>query len=51
MTPNEELYDAAMKAITALFSDTSVPQVTTKENLESLAGEIEIMLDTLPKGE
>lgn len=44
---NEELYEKAKQAITDLFSDNSVPQATTKENLNALMGEIEIMLNTL----
>jgi len=44
---NEELYEAASEAIVALFSDKSVSPFRCHENLESLQGEIDIMLDTL----
>ena len=46
-TVNEELFDKALDAIVELFSDTSVSQSECKNNLESLIGEIEILLDTL----
>lgn len=39
--------DTALRAINALFSDTSVTRKQTKENLESLRDEIDILLDTL----
>lgn len=44
---NEELYDEAMKAITALFSDQSVDQAKAKENLQNLVGEIDTLIDSL----
>lgn len=44
---NEQLYEQASKAIEKLFSDTSVSQEQARENLESLIGEIEIMLDSM----
>lgn len=44
---NEELYDKALEAIQALFGDMSVPVWETKENLRTLIGEIEIMLEAL----
>ena len=43
-----ELTETALEAIKAVFGDTRVDQVTTRESLEELQGEIEIMLDTLP---
>jgi len=45
---NEELYQAALKAINALFVDRSVDADKAKENLEGLRDEIEILLDSLP---
>jgi hypothetical protein len=47
MTKHEELVEAAKKAITAVFSDQSVGQATTRESLKDLRDEIEVMLDTL----
>jgi hypothetical protein len=44
---NEELYDAAKEAIDNLFGDKSVSVSQCKENLNSLIGEIEIMINTL----
>jgi hypothetical protein len=44
---NDELIEAAKKAITDLFGDTSVSKSTTRENLNELISEIEIMIDTL----
>jgi hypothetical protein len=44
---NEQLYDAALKAITTLFSDQSVSQEEAANNLRALRDEINIMLDTL----
>jgi hypothetical protein len=44
---NKELYDAAKTAIDNLFSDTSVSISQCKENLNSLIGEIEIMIASL----
>jgi hypothetical protein len=46
---NEELYQQAMDAITRLFSDKSVSVSTARENLNSLIGKIEILLDSLPE--
>ena len=40
---------AAREAINDLFSDTSVPQETTRESLETLQAEIEELLETLPE--
>lgn len=44
---NEALYEGALKAVTTLFSDTSVSKEKAKENLESLRDEIDIMIDSL----
>ena len=44
---DEDLYDKALVAATILFSDMSVSQRETKENLNSLIGEIETMIDSL----
>jgi len=43
---NEELYQEALKAINALFSDLSASEY--RDNLEALRDEIGIMLATLP---
>lgn len=48
---NERLYDAAMDAINALFGDQNVSRSETKNNLNSLIGEIEIMLNALDHDE
>lgn len=32
----------------SIFGDTSVPVSTTRENLEEIAGEIQIMVESLP---
>jgi len=48
---NEELYEKAVEAITELFSDSSVSQSTAKKNLNSLIGEIEILISTLSDDE
>lgn len=42
-----DLYDEALKAITDLFSDTSVSQAESKRRLNELIGEIQIMVDSL----
>jgi len=44
---NDQLYEKAVEAITELFSDKSVSQSEAKANLESLIGEIEIMIESL----
>lgn len=44
---NKELYDKALEAITELFSDTSVSKETAIENLNTLLGEIEVMIESL----
>ena len=44
---NEELYERAMGAISELFSDPNVDRSTTMNNLDSLIGEIRIMLEAL----
>lgn len=42
-----ELYDKAMKAITALFGDKSVSSFEAIENLKAIKGEIDIMIEAL----
>jgi len=44
---NDELYDAAMKAINDLFADQSVDRETARTNLQSLRDELDIMIDGL----
>ena len=44
---NDQLYEEAKEAIDRLFSDTSVSCEEAKENLRSLIGGIQIMLETL----
>lgn len=41
----------AKDALEEVFSDTSVSQVRTRESLEHLAGDIEVMLDSIPEEE
>jgi len=40
-------YDAALEAIIELFSDQSMSKAECRENLNSLIGEIETMIDSL----
>jgi len=49
MDDHEQLFEEAVDAVTRLFSDNSVDRQRTKEDLETLAGEIQVMLDTLEK--
>lgn len=44
---HEELVDSAVKAINALFGDTSVSQSQVKDELEEIIGEIEVMVFAL----
>jgi len=44
---NEDLYEKALVAIQTLFNDTSVSQREAEENLNSLIGEIETMIESL----
>lgn len=44
---NEELFDAAMDAINASFTDDSVSKEETANGLRDLIGEIETMIDSL----
>lgn len=46
---NEELYQAAMDAITELFSDKSVSVSDCRGNLEGLKDEINTLLESLPE--
>ena len=48
---NEELYEKAKQAIDDLFGDRSVSISTCKENLRTLQGEIDIMLEALENDE
>lgn len=44
---NDKLYELAMNAITELFNDHSVPKRKAIENLETLKGEIDTMIECL----
>lgn len=44
---NEELYNAAIEAITNLFSDQSVSRSEARRNLDNLQQEINILIDVL----
>lgn len=44
---HDDLVEAAKQAINKVFGDQSVGRETTKESLEELASDIEVMLDTL----
>lgn len=44
---HDELCKEADKAITAVFNDTSVPKEITRESLEELADNINMMLDAM----
>lgn len=48
MSQNEMLYSEAMEAVRRLFSDTSVPPDETRQNLQGLRDEIDVMLESLP---
>ena len=48
MDNNEELYQAAIDAITELFSDKSVSVSDCRANLEGLIEEIKMLLESLP---
>lgn len=39
--------DAVKRGLEALFADTSVPQSTTRDELEELAEDIQAMIETL----
>jgi hypothetical protein len=47
MKRTEELVNAAKEAIRDVYSDTRVTRAETKERLEDLRDEIDILLDTL----
>lgn len=47
MTSNEKLIEEANDVIRRLFADKSVSPQQTKENLEMLVEEIEILIDAL----
>lgn len=44
---HEKLCEAALEAVTKVFSDNSVGRSTTRESLKNLRDEIDILLDTL----
>lgn len=44
---NEQLYAEADVAVNALYADKSVSQSKCRENLETLRGEIDTMLNSL----
>lgn len=44
---NKQLYEAALEAITRLFSDNSVSREEARRNLKALQDEIDILIDTL----
>jgi hypothetical protein len=44
---NEKLYEKAMEAISELFGDVSVSKSTTRENLNTLLAEIQVMIEAL----
>jgi hypothetical protein len=48
---NKILYEKALEAIKELFGDTSVGVSTAKRNLNSLIGEIQIMVEALEHDE
>jgi len=47
MKTHNELYEAALGAISDLFSDKSVSQEETKESLQGLIDEIDTLMDSL----
>jgi hypothetical protein len=46
-TEHEQLVEAAKKAINAVFSDDSVDQDTTRESLQELLDELELLQEAL----
>lgn len=44
---HDELVKSAKGAIEALFADTSVPQFETRSALETLAADIQSMIDSI----
>ena len=48
---NIHLYEEAMRAINELFDDKSVSQAQAYRNLDELAGEIEILTDSVDKND
>ena len=45
------LYEEALDAIRRVFGDTSVSAQETRQSLEGLVSEIEMMIDSLPEGD
>jgi len=51
MPSHKALKKAALDAINDLNGDTSIPVSETREDLEELRNEIDVMLDALPREE
>jgi hypothetical protein len=47
VSPSQKKYNAVMEALNALFSEQSVSQKETKNMLEDIQGEIDILIDSL----
>ncbi len=47
MGKNNDLYEAALKAVEELFKDESVSQEAAQSNMEALIDEIHVMLESL----
>lgn len=47
MDKHNELFEAAKKAVEDLFGDDSVPQSQTRQDLEQIKEDIDMMLETL----
>jgi hypothetical protein len=47
LSKHTTLMDEAKEAINKLFGDNTVDRTTTKNDLEEIVGDIEIMLETL----
>ena len=47
MSKNEKLYEAALDAITALFSDTSVDKDDARSNMQALIDHIKQLKESL----
>ena len=46
-TMHEQLKNAVSEALDSLYGDTSVPRSTTKNSLEELREDIDLLLETL----
>ena len=51
MSKHDNLVEAAKEAVNKVFGDQSVSRATTRESLEEIAGDIEILLDSLGSDE